>query len=237
MSFESKLSPVSTARQKLSDVVFDALCDAIIGGDLPPGERLREAQIAQALGVSRTPVREALLELESRHMVQRDAAGACYVAHWNRQILWEVATLRATLADLAVSLAIPNLGTEDYERLESLITQMEGAVQRGDYERLVDLDIRFHSAIWAQADHALLQETLARMMPQVRYFMLLTRPGDETDYPETHRQLLRMLRQRDPAVAGRAVREHILTTGERAIGRLEGEGPHVSQGRRKNSTG
>lgn len=229
MSLESRLSPIATARQKLSDTVFDALCDAIIGGDLPPGERLREAEIAQALGVSRTPVREALLELEARHMVERDAAGACYVARWDRQILWEVATLRATLAALAVSLAIPNLDIEDFERLQGLITQMDGAVQRSDYERLVDLDIRFHSAIWARAQHGLLQETLARMMPQVRYFMFLTRPGDEAQYPETHRALLVTLKQGDPAVAGEAVRQHILATAERAIGRLAGEGPRGSQ--------
>lgn len=214
------LSPVVTQPQKLSDHVYSSICDAIIEGELSPGQRLREAQVATALGVSRTPVREAFVRLVDQHMVVRDASGSYFVARWNRQILWEVATLRGALEGLAVSLAAENLSPEDFDHLEGLIVQMEAAVQRQDYERLMVLDLQFHSHIWSRTGHQLLEEALAQMSPQIRHFMAITRPGDEQGYPATHRLLIDVLRGRDTKQARAAIREHTLSTAEQAIARL-----------------
>jgi DNA-binding GntR family transcriptional regulator len=221
MNGDLNLPPVATVRTRLSDSVFDSLCDAIVEGSLPPGERLTEARLANALEVSRMPIREALAKLERRHLVERDQNGTCYVATWDKVTLWEVATLRGALEALVVELAIPNLTSEDLDYLEGIIIQMERALARGDYDRLIQLDIRFHSHIWSCTGHSLLRETLEEMKPQVRYFMYLTRPGDEESYPETHRQVIAVLRQGDAARAKAAIREHTLTTAERAISRLE----------------
>jgi DNA-binding GntR family transcriptional regulator len=220
MSAPLNLSPVATVRTRLSDSVFDTLCDAIVDGSLPPGERLPEARLARALEVSRMPVREALAKLELRHLVTRDQNGTCHVARWDKVMLREVATLRGALEGLVVKLAIYNLTSQDLDQLEGLITQMERAVARGDGERLIQLDIRFHSHIWGCTGHRLLQETLEEMKPQVRYFMYLTRPGDEESYPETHRQVIDVLREGDAEQAEAVIREHTLTTAERAIARL-----------------
>jgi DNA-binding GntR family transcriptional regulator len=221
MNTQLGLTPVASVRTKLSDSVFDSLCDAIVEGTLPPGERLTEARLAEALQVSRMPIREALAKLEGRHLVNRDQNGTCHVARWDRVMLREVATLRGALEGLVVKLAIGNLTSEDLDHLEGIITQMELAVSRDDYERLIQLDIRFHSHIWSCTGHRLLQDTLEEMKPQVRYFMYLTRPGDEETYPETHREVIEVLRQGDPQLAEAVIREHTLTTAERAIARLE----------------
>jgi len=225
MSAQLNLSPVSAVRTKLSDSVFDSLCDAIVEGTLSPGERLPEARLAEALQVSRMPVREALAKLEHRHLVDRDQNGTCHVARWDKVMLREVATLRGALEGLVVKLAIGNLTSEDLDHLEGIITQMELAVSRRDYERLIQLDMRFHSHIWACTGHRLLQDALEEMRPQVRYFMYLTRPGDEESYPETHREVIDVLRQGDARQAEAVIREHTLTTAERAIARLEPSPP------------
>jgi DNA-binding GntR family transcriptional regulator len=226
MSLGLNLSPVAAVRTKLSHSVFDALCDAIVEGTLPPGERLPEARLAEALNTSRMPVREALAQLEHRHLVERDASGTCVVARWNRQHLWEVATLRGALEGLVVRLAAVQLTPEDADHLEGVITQMERALERGEYDRLIQLDIQFHSYVWSCTGHRLLQEALEDMKPQVRYFMYVTRPGDESSYPETHREVLDVLRSGDADRAEAVIREHTLTTAERAIARLEpGEEP------------
>lgn len=226
MSLDFNLSPVEAVRTRLSDSVFDALCDAIVEGSLAPGERLPEARIAEALNTSRMPVREALAKLEHRHLVERDANGTCLVARWNRQHLWEVATLRGALEGLVVRLAAAQMTAEDADHLEGIITQMERALDRGDYERLIFLDIQFHSYVWSCTGHRLLQETLEEMKPQVRYFMYVTRPGDEQAYPETHREVLDVLRTGDADRAEAIIREHTLTTAERAMARLEADEVH-----------
>jgi DNA-binding GntR family transcriptional regulator len=224
------LSPVVTQPKKLSDHVYSSICDAIIEGGLSPGQRLREAQVATALGVSRTPVREAFARLVDQHLVVRDASGAYLVARWNRQVLWEVATLRGALEGLAVSLAAENLSPKDFDHLEGLILQMEAAVKRQDYERLMSLDLLFHSHIWSRTGHELLEEALAQMRPQIRHFMAITRPGDEEGYPATHRLLIDILRRGDAKAARAAIREHTLSTAEQAITRLGTEGQNDQVG-------
>jgi DNA-binding GntR family transcriptional regulator len=212
--------PSAMRSSKLSNFVYEALCKSIVEGELVAGQRLREAEVAESLGVSRTPVREALTKLESQHLLYRLPGGAYFVAKWNKQNLWEVATLRGALEGLAISLAAQNLRPEDFDYLEGIIAQMESAKKRADYHQLILLDIQFHSYIWSCAGHTLLSEALEQLKPQVRYFMIITRPGDEESYPETHRVLLETLKKRDPIKAKEAIQEHALLTAEHAIGRL-----------------
>lgn len=214
------LPPITSRGQKLSDFVYDALCQHIIKGKLPAGQRLRESETADALGVSRTPVREAFALLERQFLLDKDTNGAYFVARWDKEILWEVATLRGALEGLAIRHACKNLEPKNFDHLEGLAVQMDAAVDREDYEQLISLDIAFHSYLWAQANHKLLQQTLDDMKAQVLYFMWITRPGDEIDYPNDHRIVIDVLRTGDPDLAEQVIRRHIVETAERAITRL-----------------
>jgi DNA-binding GntR family transcriptional regulator len=219
----SRLPAVTTHKQKLSDSVYDVLCEYIVTGQLRPSQRLREARVAAALEVSRTPVREAFAKLEAQHLLERDSTGGYLVASWDKTVLWEVATLRAALEGLAITLACTRLTPADFDYLQSIILQMDGAYQRGDYDRLINLDITFHSYIWAHTGHTLLTHQLEEMKAQVRYFMYLTLPGDEKDYAASHQELLDVLREANVEKAVSAIREHTHTTAERAIHRLKRE--------------
>lgn len=219
-----QLTPIQARRNVLADHVYDSVCEHIIAGKLAPGERLREAQVAEALGVSRTPVREAFARLERQNLLTKEASGAYYVSRWDRQMLWEVATLRAALEGLGMRLACQHFSPEDYARLEEVIAQMDAAHQRGDDDRLIALDIAFHQILWARTGHSLLQQALEEMKAQVLYFMYNTRPGDEQDYPSSHRELVEIMKSGNTERASEVIQEHIHLTAERAIQRL-GENP------------
>jgi DNA-binding GntR family transcriptional regulator len=216
----SDLLPTVARPQRLSENVYTALSEAIVEGKLPPGERLRETQMAEALGVSRTPVREAFARLKQQRLLSSDASGAYYVAEWDRQTLWEIATLRAALESLAFSLAPQNLSQEDFDHLEGITRQMgemDADPAGGDYKRMALFDFQFHTYIWSRTGHALLQQALENIKPQAHYYMYLTRQAGQTDYAERHRALIEFLKQGDRSTANEIMLDHILPSAEKAI--------------------
>jgi DNA-binding GntR family transcriptional regulator len=216
----SDLLPTVARPQRLSENVYTALSEAIVEGKLPPGERLRETQMAEALGVSRTPVREAFVRLKQQRLLSSDASGAYYVAEWDRQTLWEIATLRAALESLAFSLAPQNLSQEDFDHLGGIIRQMEemdADPASGDYKRMARFDFQFHTYIWSRTGHDLLEQALENIRPQAHFYMYLTRQAGQTDYAEQHRILIEFLKQGDRSKANEIMLNHILPSVEKAI--------------------
>lgn len=216
-----ELPSIVSNKQKLSDNIYDVICEYIVKGKIMPGQRLREAEVGESLDVSRTPVREAFARLEMQHLLERDSTGAYLVANWDGQKLWEVASLRTTLEEMAIRLASEHMQPADYDFLKSVIMQMEAAYLRKDYDALIDLDIQFHSYIWGRTNHLLLGEMLEGMKTQVRFFMYLTRPGDEQAYGSTHQELLSIMQSGDHNKLNQVISDHILATAERAIERMD----------------
>ncbi|MBI9043436.1 MAG: GntR family transcriptional regulator [Anaerolineaceae bacterium] len=217
----SNLSPITSKPSTLTDFVFDALCENIIHGRLGPGERLREAEVARALGVSRTPIREAFARMEHQNLIQRDTSGAYYVTHWDRNTLWEVATLRGALEGLAIQLAASHAVTKDFEQFDQITNEMERFQDQGNHDNLIALDMQFHTLVWSLSQHTLLQQALNDIRAQVMLFMHLTRPGEERGYADTHRLLIRLMKSGDLQAASEKIREHILNTARRGILRME----------------
>jgi len=216
----SDLFPNVVRSQRLSEHVHNALSEAIVEGKLPPGERLRETQMAKALGVSRTPVREAFVRLKQQRLLSSNASGAYYVAEWDRQTLWEIATLRAALESLAFSLVPQNLSREDFDHLEGITRQMgemDADPSSGDYKRMALFDFQFHTYIWSRTGHDLLEQALENIKPQAQYYMYLTRQAGQTDYAEKHRILIEFLKQGDRSKVNEIMLDHILPSAEKAI--------------------
>jgi len=209
----------------LSDRVFTYLSRSILSGALRADERLVEVDLAEKLGISRGPVREALVELERQGLAYSSARRGTFVKPWSKHDLWEVAVLRAALEALAARLAAANISDDDLDFLESLAEDMEYAEQNDDVKRLIDLDVAFHGRIVDLCQHERLQEALHNMRLQVRLFRIITRATDYVTYHEMHRFLLEALRERDPEIAYRAVHSHIMESAEAALAALPDEGP------------
>jgi DNA-binding GntR family transcriptional regulator len=216
----SDLLPTVDRPLRLADHVYKVLSEAIVEGKLLPGEKLRETQIAKAMGVSRTPVHDAFVRLKQQRLLSNDENGAYYVAEWDRQTLWEISTLRATLESLAFSLAPQNLTQEDFEHLEEITRQMEemdADSTSTDYKRMAQYDFQFHTYIWSRTGHDLLEQALENIKPQAQYYMFLTRQSGQTDYAERHRMLIDFLKQGDRSQANEIMLDHILSSAEKAI--------------------
>ena len=221
----------------LSDQVFNYLSKAILSGDLGAGERLVETDLAQTLGISRGPIREALVELERQGLAYSEVRRGTFVKPWSKDDLWEVATLRANLEALAAKLAAVHITDADLTFFEHLAEDMEHAEQDDDIERLIDLDSAFHGRLIERCQHERLQQVLGNMRLQIRLFRIVTRATDYVSYPDMHQTLIEAFRKRDPELAHEAVYAHIMESAEAALASLPDEGPlGISLQGRRNYT-
>src|SRR5690606_19153041 len=143
-----RLQPIQLHSYKpLRELVFEAIREAIIEGTLEPGERLMEAQLAEDLGVSRTPVREAIRQLELAGLVVMIPRRGAYVADISLKDVADVFEIRGALEALAASLAADRATDEEIQQLQSLLVEIERSVEARDVDLLVELDTRFHDQL------------------------------------------------------------------------------------------
>ncbi|MGW5719803.1 GntR family transcriptional regulator [Amycolatopsis sp. NPDC003865] len=194
---------VAPARRRgLADEVADRIRDAIFDGTYPPGGSLREVELADALGVSRGPVREALLKLEREGLVRGEWHRGTTVTALTAEDVAELDSLRAALEQLAVALVVDR--GPDLAAVDAAVARMDRAA---DEHEMVRCDLGFHDAVYAAAGHRRLREAWEAIRSQVHLF-LLTRIGVEpagylAGIPAEHRQLAEALRagDRDAALA------------------------------------
>jgi len=159
-------------RESIAEKVAQSLRSKILAGDLAPGTRLIEAQLANQLGVSRAPVREAFLRLEHEGLVSTESGKGTYVSQMSLDDFEEISTLRCVLEGLAMRLAFQHISEADRLRLAGLVAGMKQAADQGDIERLLALDMRFHSTIWQISGHKRLLELLTNMTGPIRLFQV-----------------------------------------------------------------
>ena len=136
----ARLRPIQLNTYKpLRELVFEAIREAIVDGTLEPGERLMEAQLAEDLGVSRTPVREAIRQLELAGFVVMIPRRGAYVADISIKDVADVFEIRGALEALAASLAAERASEEEIEQLERLLVEIGKSVEERDVELLVEL--------------------------------------------------------------------------------------------------
>jgi DNA-binding GntR family transcriptional regulator len=189
-------------------MVYCRIRDSIILGELSPGEKVVEEEVADILGVSRTPVRAAFERLKKENLLCRQNGGFTYVTGWDTATIWELITLRAALEGLALTLAARKLLQGDFDQLENIITQMEEATELDDYYQLYELDLQFHSFIWSHTGHKLLERYLDTLRTQIRYYMYIKGRKSRTMATD-HRKLVNLLRDRRYSEMSDVLLEHI----------------------------
>lgn len=213
----------SVQRVGLHQEARDRLRGMIVRGQLSPGSDIGEAGLSEVLGMSRTPIREALKLLAAEGLVElRSHRGALVMPFHAEEIpaLFEVA---AGIERLGAELAASRATAAELAELRQLQKLMERHHEVAARDLYFDLNQRIHRAIVAAAGNAVLTAThdmLFARVERVRFFALNSQPRWDESVRE-HREILVALEDRNPARAGRAVAEHVMQTGERAMKLLQ----------------
>ncbi len=203
-------------RTILREQVRDLLLERIMSGHYAPGSRLVETRIAEELGVSQAPVREALRDLEQLRLVVHESFRGCSVRAFSAADLLEAYPVRAALEGLAVRLAAPRITDEDLAELERLIEAMRQAGADGDASAETAADAEFHATIVRAANNAVLRHQWEQLLPHARTFISLTLPSSaDGDLAERHVPILQALRRHDPELAEAAMHEHLADVADR----------------------
>jgi DNA-binding GntR family transcriptional regulator len=207
-----EIGPLSPLKVALADKVADYLRDAIIRGKLAPGEQLREVSLAQTLGVSRGPIREAMRMLEREGLIVIPSNGRTMVARLTKEDFDEVYSLRIGLERVAVQYAIRNASEADIDGLQQIVHTMIEQVKAGISEKeAADLDLQFHDALYQISRHKRLQACWADLRPQI-YLFLLSRNVADPDFRTQmigHQDIVDTIRARDEERAVSYIEAHI----------------------------
>lgn len=198
-------------RDTLHLKVANVLRKAILQGDLEPGERLIQEELATALGVSRMPVREALRKLEIEGLIELVPHRGAIVKSLNIEDVEEIYVLRATLERLAVKGSVEKMKEEDIKRLEFLTSSMKGA---GDPEDFVEANIEFHRLLMKHCSWGRLLsfiETLWNGFPQQTPHML---PNQVYLSNKEHDEILEAVKTCQSEKAADLLYDHIYRTGQ-----------------------
>ncbi len=199
----------STAAGSRAESVYARLREAINTGQLPPGRRVRELEVAEWLGVSRTPVREALHRLESEEMIVKSERGLIIPLIADEQIA-ELYAMREVLEGAAAALAAQHASPTHIQLLEQILADSAAAVD-GAAGQNAALNKQFHAAIHRAANNRYLLKSLNAMQEAIERLPQTTFswPGRPRKALREHRTILRAIGQRDAATAETAARTHI----------------------------
>ena len=195
----------------LRDVVFNTLRQAILKGELEPGERLMEIQLAERLGVSRTPIREAIRKLELEGLVLMIPRRGAEVAKISEKNLRDVLEVRRSLEELAIDLACQRIQEEELETLREAQKEFAAAVAAGDAMEIAQTDEKFHEIIYSGTGNQKLMQILSNLREQMyRYRLEYIKDANKRQILLVeHEQILKALSLRHVQEARLAVREHI----------------------------
>ncbi len=209
---ERRLVPVTLDSYKpLREIVFEAMREAIISGVLKPGERLMEIQLAEEMGVSRTPVREAIRKLELEGFVVMIPRKGAYVAGVSHKDVADVFEIRAALEGLAAGLAAERVTEDEIEQMERVLFYKEG--EERDLEMIVKSDTDFHALVYKASRNQRLVQILENLREQIQRFRAtsLAVPGRVRDALEEHRAIVEALANHDVEKAQELANSHIVT--------------------------
>lgn len=192
--------------------VFDFLRDAIVKGDIKPGEKLNEVLIASKLGLSRSPVREAIRVLESENFVETIAHKGPFVKPLSIKEIEEIHVVLKFLQAAAIQLAVGNMNEEKKEELNSIVKELEKGEGTDDIEELKSVSRRFHTFIMQASENDLLiriNEALLIQQERVRLWGASTEPEDIQSIYKEHLSISKALLRQDAKEAERLMKDHV----------------------------
>lgn len=202
----------------MAEAVADQLRASIISGDLPPGARLLQEELADRLDVSRAPVRQALVILEREGLVQADRWRGSIVAPLDVLQIKDLYEFRGAV-ERFVAETLARRGDFDAAPLRALIEQGEGAAVTGDVTRLIDLDLRFHTRLYVALNNRVLSDVMISHWTHTRRVMAATLKVH--GYPKTawdeHAAIIDAIEAHDSKLAGQRAAAHIAAASARMV--------------------
>lgn len=207
----------------LRDVVFNNLRDAITKGELKPGERLLEKQLSEKIGVSRTPIREALRRLETEGFVEMIPRKGAMVAVISRKSIEDVLEIRAVLEALAARLACRNVTNEALTRLDVAREAFEEASRATDIETMSEADIAFHELIFSLSGNPKLVHLINNLSGQIQRFRVvyLKDKSYTNSIISEHIEIIEALTRKDENLAAEIAARHIENQKKAVINAIE----------------
>ena len=205
-------------------LVYRQLKELIISGELKPGDRLLEYEIAAQLNTSKTPIREAIRELASEGLVIHEKRKKITVVDFTAEDVREILTLRAELESIAVRLSAGKLTESDFEEFAELIEELRAAEALNDFKKVRSIDIeKIHAFIIKKSGNSRLEQMWKMLASQMMVLFQAVdfktkRSGFASD---RHGQLLELLRNGETQQAEDFVRNHILRNMESIIKEYE----------------
>lgn len=195
----------------LRDVVFNTLRQAILTGDLKPGERLMEIHLANKLGVSRTPIREAIRKLELEGLVTMIPRRGAEVAQITEKSMNDVLEVRRSMDALCVELACERISEEELQELDGACDAFAEAVKTKDIRRIAQADVALHDIIVQATGNRRLVQLINNLSEQMyRYrFEYLKDISRHQSLIQEHRMIYEGIRERNKEVASSAAKLHI----------------------------
>jgi len=217
MIMKDKLNNINLDEYKpLRDVVFETLKEAILTGKFEPKERLMEIKLADQLGVSRTPVREAIRKLELEGLVVMEPRKGAYVSDISFKDIIDTLEVREALETFAVKLAVEKNKVEDISEIEKLNLSFQDAYKNENVKKMVEYDTEIHKAIIRLSENRKLiafMEELNEIMQRFRLIFF-----NETYNPERidqeHQDVIKAIKDKDMEKAQNAMRNHLRTLKE-----------------------
>jgi DNA-binding GntR family transcriptional regulator len=209
----------------LRDVVFNTLRQAILTGELQPGERLMEISLANRLGVSRTPVREAIHKLEQEGLVIMMPRRGAQVAQITQKDLVEVLEVRLGLEEMAVSFACDRMTGEQFTAICQAAEEFTRAIDGNDLTLLAQADENFHSLICTAAGNDCLCNITNNLREQMYRYRIehLKNPEVRRDLDAEHKSICHALEAKDAQIACKVLRSHIQSQRQAIIQMLQGK--------------
>ena len=195
----------------LSQKVYRVLKTEIVKGSLKPGTKLLEGKIATQMGISRTPIREALRELVAEGFVKMNPNQGIVVSNASIEDVQEVLQIRGVLEGLAARLVVPIINGEEIKELEKYLKQMEYCISKGDALAFSEVDAEFHELILNICGNNRLIQFRKNLSDQAHRYRIrsLNIPGRLKYSLKEHRDIIEALKRKDSEQADRLSQKHV----------------------------
>ena len=206
-------------RKSLREEVYESLKKSILHGKLRGGQRLIEETLANQIGISRTPVREAFHKLERDDLVTRLPKGGFAVREFTKEDVEEIFGIRSALESYASYLASLHITLEKVSQLEKKVKELEDAMEKRDDEKFIQLNTEFHDLIYKSCKSKKLIEMINNFRDYFyRYRSALIHTEKGMNYSiEDHRRMLEAMKKKNPRLVERLVRNHLARGKELVI--------------------